>query len=112
MKLAISRASELVAMEGKGLLVSGSLPEQLMGTVHHLVGNGHLPSVQRHNPGQLPSWVLGMGVEIESDLGTLAPSQFDRELPGSRLTWCPRRPLLEGHPETQSCPSPGSPRPQ
>lgn len=26
-----------------------------------------------------------------------------------RFTWCPRRPLLEGHPEIQSCPKPWGP---
>lgn len=48
-------------------------------------GSSHMPSLQRRNPSQLPSRVLGMGVEIQSDLGTSAPSQSDKEVPGSQV---------------------------
>lgn len=36
-------------------------------------------------PKPVTSWVLGMGVEIQSDLGTSAPSQSDKEIPGSQV---------------------------
>lgn len=49
------------------------------------MGSGHLPSLQSGNPSQLPSQVLGMDVEIQSDLGTSAPSQSHKEIPGSHV---------------------------